>query len=122
MSASTMWIVLVATSALCFAIKLLGHFVPESWLANARLQRINALIPICLLSALVVAQGFVVKTHVVLDHRLAGLARRARGALREGAVSRRGGRAPPRPQRSSTTCTWLAGERDAEDERRHRRQ
>jgi branched-subunit amino acid transport protein len=70
----TLWIVLGATSALCFAIKLLGHLVPERWLANDRLQRINSLIPIALLSALVVAQGVVVKTHVVIDHRLAGLA------------------------------------------------
>ena len=73
MSSTTMWIVLGATSALCFAMKLLGHAIPERWLANTRLQRINALIPISLLSALVVAQGLVVKTHVVIDHRLAGL-------------------------------------------------
>ena len=73
-NALTLWIVLGATSALCFAIKLLGHLVPERWLANDRLQRINSLIPIALLSALVVAQGVVVKTHVVIDHRLAGLA------------------------------------------------
>ncbi len=69
-----MWTVVLATSSLCFAIKLLGHSIPERWLANARLQRINALVPISLLSALVVAQGLVLKTHVVVDHRLAGLA------------------------------------------------
>jgi branched-subunit amino acid transport protein len=69
----SMWIVLGATCTLCFAIKLLGYLVPEPWLANPRLQRINALIPISLLSALVVAQGVVEKTHVVIDHRLAGL-------------------------------------------------
>jgi len=74
MSALATWIVLGATSALCFTMKLLGHLVPERWLANDRLQRINALIPISLLSALVVAQGVVVQTHVVIDHRLAGLA------------------------------------------------
>ncbi len=68
------WFVLVATSALCFAIKLLGHFVPERWLSGARLQRINALIPVTLLSALVVAEGLVMKTRIVVDHRLAGLA------------------------------------------------
>jgi hypothetical protein len=73
-SSTAMWIVLIATSALCFSLKLLGHLVPEPWLGNARLQRINALIPISLLSALVVAQGVVVKTHLVVDHRLAGLA------------------------------------------------
>ena len=69
-----MWVVVVATSVLSFAIKLLGHLVPEQWLAHPRVQRINALVPISLLGALVVAQGLVVKTHVVLDHRLAGLA------------------------------------------------
>jgi len=74
MSAGLMWVVLLVTSALCFAIKWLGHVVPEPWLANPRLQRINALIPISLLSALVVAQGLVVKSHIVIDHRLAGLA------------------------------------------------
>jgi hypothetical protein len=74
MSSTAMWVVLGATSALCFSIKLLGHLVPEPWLANPRLQRVNALIPISLLSALVVAQGLVVKTHVVIDHRVAGLA------------------------------------------------
>lgn len=70
----TLWIVVAATSVAAFALKLAGHLVPQRWFANARLQRINALVPIALLSALVVAQGLVTKTHVVLDHRLAGLA------------------------------------------------
>jgi Branched-chain amino acid transport protein (AzlD) len=73
-SSVSMWIVLGATCTLCFTIKLLGYLVPEPWLGNPRLQRINALIPISLLSALVIAQGVVMKTHVVIDHRLAGLA------------------------------------------------
>ena len=68
------WTVLIATSALCFSIKLGGHLVPERWLSGARFQRINALIPVTLLSALVVAEGFVIRTRIVLDHRLAGLA------------------------------------------------
>lgn len=68
------WVVLGATSALCYAIKLAGHLVPQRWLARPRLQRINALVPVVLLSALVVAEGLVVKTRIVLDHRLAGLA------------------------------------------------
>jgi branched chain amino acid efflux pump len=74
MSPSTAWIVLLATSALCFSIKLFGYYVPAAWLAHPRLQRINALIPISLLSALVVAEGLVQKTSVVIDHRAAGLA------------------------------------------------
>jgi hypothetical protein len=68
-----MWTVLIATSVMSLFIKWFGHAVPERWLANPRLQRINALVPVSLLSALVVAQGLVVKTHVVIDHRLAGL-------------------------------------------------
>lgn len=74
MSSSATWIVLLATSVLCFSVKLTGHLVPERWLASPRLQRVNALIPISLLSALVVAQGLVAKTQLVIDHRLAGLA------------------------------------------------
>jgi branched-subunit amino acid transport protein len=73
MSATASWTVVAVTSALCFVIKLLGYFIPEGWLAHPRLQRINALIPIALLSALVMAEGLVTKTHVVIDHRLAGL-------------------------------------------------
>ena len=80
MNTSIFWTVLIATSAFSYAIKLAGHLVPERWFAHPRLQRINALVPISLLSALVVAQGLVTKTHVVIDHRLAGLAA-ALGAL-----------------------------------------
>jgi len=69
-----MWTVVFATSALCFAIKLVGYFVPPRWLAHPRLQRINSLIPVVLLSALVVAQALAVKSHIVIDHRVAGLA------------------------------------------------
>ncbi|HEY1826137.1 MAG TPA: AzlD domain-containing protein [Acidimicrobiales bacterium] len=74
MSVTASWTVLGATSVLCFLVKLLGYVIPEGWLAHPRLQRINALVPISLLSALVMAEGLVVKTHVVIDHRLAGLA------------------------------------------------
>ena len=73
MSTVGSWIVLGATSTLCFAIKLLGYLIPERWLAHPRLQRINALVPLVLLSALVVAEGLVTKTRVVIDHRVAGL-------------------------------------------------
>ncbi|MEI6709890.1 MAG: AzlD domain-containing protein [Actinomycetota bacterium] len=69
-----MWVVLFCTSALALLTKLGGHYVPASWLSNPRLQRINALIPIALLSALVVAEALTNKTKLVLDHRLAGVA------------------------------------------------
>lgn len=73
-SAALTWSVLIATSVLCYLIKLVGYFVPARWFAGERFQRINALIPVVLLSALVVAQALAVKTHIVLDHRLAGIA------------------------------------------------
>ena len=68
------WSVLVGTSVLCYVIKLVGYLVPAHWLANERLQRINSLVPVVLLSALVVAQTLAIKTHLVLDHRMAGVA------------------------------------------------
>lgn len=73
MSDAAAWSVVLVTGVACFAIKLAGYVVPARWLAHPRLQRINALVPIVLLSALVVAEGLVTRTHVVLDHRLAGL-------------------------------------------------
>lgn len=69
----TAWIVVIATGAVSFLIKVAGHLVPARWTSHPRLTRINAYVPVVLLSALVVAQGFVVKTHVVIDHRLGGL-------------------------------------------------
>jgi len=74
MTPTSLWGVVLVTSVLAFVIKYLGHLVPTKWLANERLQRINSLIPLSLLSALVVAEGFVQKTHVVIDHRAAGVA------------------------------------------------
>ncbi len=68
------WSVLIGTSVLCYAIKLVGYLVPPRWFAPERFQRINSLVPVVLLSALVVAQGVAVKTHLVIDHRLAGVA------------------------------------------------
>ncbi len=69
----TTWAVLIGTSALCYLIKLVGYLVPARWLANERLQRINSLVPVVLLSSLVVTQALAVKTHLVLDHRMAGV-------------------------------------------------
>ena len=67
------WIVVIGTGLFAFSLKFLGHLVPERWLTSPRLQRVNALVPIALLSALVVAEGLVAKAHVVIDHRVAGL-------------------------------------------------
>jgi hypothetical protein len=71
---SIQWIAVIGTSALAFALKFIGHSVPSKWLANPRIARINALIPIVLLTALVAVNAVTVKTKIVIDHRMAGLA------------------------------------------------
>jgi branched-subunit amino acid transport protein len=67
------WIAVIGTSAIAFALKYSGHSVPEKWLSHPRIQRVNALIPIALLSALVAAQTFTEKSKLMIDHRLLGL-------------------------------------------------
>lgn len=67
-----MWAVL-GTSAIAFALKYLGHSVPEKFLSNPRVLRINSLIPVALLSALVAVQSFGNNAALVIDHRVAGL-------------------------------------------------
>jgi len=71
---SPQWIAVIGTSAFAFALKYIGHSVPDSWLAHPRIQRINALIPIVLLTALVTVNAVTIKTKIIFDHRVAGLA------------------------------------------------
>jgi hypothetical protein len=61
------------TSGICFLLKYLGYSLPESVLNKPVIQRINLLIPIALLSALVAVQTFGSDKSVVIDHRLAGV-------------------------------------------------
>ena len=70
---SAQWIAVIGTSAFAFGLKYLGHSVPEKYLQNERMVRINALVPIVLLSALVAIQTFTIKTKLVIDHRAAGV-------------------------------------------------
>ena len=67
------WIAVIGTSAIAFALKYSGHSVPERWLSHPRIQKVNALIPIALLSALVAAQTFTSESKFMIDHRLLGL-------------------------------------------------
>ena len=71
---SPQWIAVIGTSAFAFGLKYLGHSIPERYLQNERMTRINALVPIVLLSALVTIQTVTVKTKLIIDHRLAGVA------------------------------------------------
>ena len=67
------WIATLGTSLVAFLLKYSGHSVPERWLAHPKIQRINALIPIALLSALVAVQSFSEKSELMIDQRLVGL-------------------------------------------------
>ena len=71
---SQIWIAVIGTSAIAFALKYFGHSIPEKYLTNPRALRINTLIPIALLSALVAVQTFGEKSKLVIDQRLAGMA------------------------------------------------
>ena len=70
---SQLWWGVVGTSALVFLFKYLGHPIPDRHLEHPKMLKINVLIPIVLLSALVAVQTFTDKTKLVLDHRAAGV-------------------------------------------------
>ena len=67
------WIATIGTSVMAFLLKYIGHNVPERFFAHPKVQSVNALIPIALLSALVAVQTFTEKSKLMIDHRLAGL-------------------------------------------------
>ena len=67
------WVATIGTSLVAFLLKYSGHSVPERWLSHPKIQRINALIPIALLSALVAVQSFSEKSELLIDQRLVGL-------------------------------------------------
>jgi branched-subunit amino acid transport protein len=70
---SATWATLIFSSLFAFGLKYFGHSVPEKWLAHPRVQRINNLIPIVLLAALVAVNSFATKTKLIADHRIAGI-------------------------------------------------
>ena len=71
---NALWIGVLGTSAIAFTLKYLGHSIPEKYLTNPRMLRINTLIPIALLSALVGVQTITEKGKWVIDQRLTGVA------------------------------------------------
>ena len=67
------WLAVIGTSALAFILKYLGHSVPKRWLSHPRILKINTLIPIALLSALVAVQAFTKDSRLIADQRMAGV-------------------------------------------------
>ena len=70
---SAIWIAVLGASLTAFLNKYIGHSVPEKWLNRPVFVRINALVPIVLLSALVGVQTFTDKQEIVIDQRAAGV-------------------------------------------------
>jgi branched-subunit amino acid transport protein len=71
---NALWLGVIGTSLIAFLLKYLGHSIPEKYVSNPRALRINTLIPIALLSALVGVQTVTEKGQWVIDQRLAGVA------------------------------------------------
>ena len=67
------WLATIGTSALAYAIKFSGTLIPQKILESQAVRRINALLPIAMLSALVAVQAFATKKELGIDHRAAGL-------------------------------------------------
>ena len=68
------WATIVVAGAGCYLLKLAGLSVPATVLERPLVQRVAALIPVALLSALVAVQVFTSGHRLVLDERAAGLA------------------------------------------------
>jgi branched-subunit amino acid transport protein len=70
---SIFWMSLIGTSIVVFILRYTGHLIPEKYLTNPRMLKINTLIPVALLSALVAVQTFTKDSALVIDQRMAGL-------------------------------------------------
>jgi uncharacterized membrane protein len=67
-------VAVLSGAAVCYAIKLLGHRVPEHWLAQPRVARIAGLVTVALLAALVAVNTVTDGARVVVDARVAAIA------------------------------------------------
>ena len=68
------WVIVLAASAVCLALKYVGHLVPERWLSDPRVARTASLVTVALLAALVGVQSVTAGHLVVLDARVPALA------------------------------------------------
>ena len=68
-----MWLAVLAGAVGCYAAKLLGLSLPQRVLDDARVQRVAALVPVTLLSALLAVQTLGSADRIVLDARVPAL-------------------------------------------------
>jgi uncharacterized membrane protein len=70
-----LWALVIATSAGCYLLKLLGYLVPARLLEHERTRQTVELLPVALLAALVVVEAVADGSHYDFDGpRLAGFA------------------------------------------------
>jgi branched-subunit amino acid transport protein len=68
------WLTVLVASAGCYLLKLAGLSVPQRVLADPRVQRVAALLPVALLAALAAVQTVASGDGLTVDARLAGVA------------------------------------------------
>ncbi|HQR78786.1 MAG TPA: AzlD domain-containing protein [Actinomycetota bacterium] len=69
-----MWVAVLVSSALCYALKALGFVIPERYLDRPVVKHLVAMFPVALLSALLAVVTVGHGMTVVVDARLAALA------------------------------------------------
>jgi hypothetical protein len=67
------WAALLIAAGACYALKLAGLSVPARALADQRVQRLAAALPVALLAALIALQTWVSDRSLVIDARAGGL-------------------------------------------------
>jgi len=65
-----LWLAILGGGLAVYGIKLVGHLLPEHWLAEPRVARAAALVTVALLSALVAIQTFASGRSLTVDARL----------------------------------------------------
>ena len=73
MTSTAIWFAIGFTSVAMASMRLIGYFIPAKVISRERVLRINTLIPIVLLAALVAVQTMTTEGTPVIDHRIAGL-------------------------------------------------
>jgi branched-subunit amino acid transport protein len=73
MTGSAIWVTVLAGCAACLGLKLVGAYVPRSWLSGERLSHILGLVTVALLAALLAVQAVGDGQGLAFDSRLAGV-------------------------------------------------
>jgi uncharacterized membrane protein len=70
----SLWVAILVAAGLAFGLKLAGYLVPSSVLAEPRVKRVTAALPIALLAALIATQTFTLAGGALtVDARLAAV-------------------------------------------------